>query len=105
MTDEHRKLKKDFCIFAQIQTLDPCDTMMTQCDWPMLDGRYISMPFATFCHSTNHGAIWWINKNSGASSRKYFDLLIQIFVKNTICQEYCILIRTSTVYMSRSLYL
>ena len=37
------------CIFAQIQTLDPCDTMMKQCDWPMLDGRYISMHKHQIC--------------------------------------------------------
>ena len=32
-----------YSIFAKIQTLDPCDTMMKQSDWPMLEGKYISM--------------------------------------------------------------
>ena len=62
------------------------------------------MPIGTFCYSTNHGAIWWINKNSGASWRKYFYLFLQIkkkiqFVKSIvylleqvqcICLDLCI---------------
>ena len=42
-------LRYVFSMFAQIQTLDPCYTMMKLCDWPMLDGRYISMHKHQIC--------------------------------------------------------
>ena len=38
-----------YSIFAQIQTLDPCDTMLKQCDWPIFDGKYISMHKHQIC--------------------------------------------------------